>query len=686
MEDHLPVLRVFLLGPFRVELVQPDGAMRVIEDFEAVLGRGLSVTLFKLLLIHPERRVKRDLLVRTLWPGHSLVSVRKSLDVTKSKLGRTLEELCGRSLLPRISGDPPIYAIASQEVLWTDLEACEHAHHQALVTRDPVAALTHWEEVYAFMQRGELFAEDTTAYWYKSSLVQDRCTKLTQVRRQCVLRIADLSMECGDINRALAILTAECRVDPAHEDLVFHVMNVLARLERYPEALACYTQLEAALLERGAVPREETRSLALRLRAKGMTKYSSSWSSEVTGGSVSVKPPSQATQAPVSLPYPLISPVENARSPFELPTSLSLSGNLSADHNTPLQLSSPMGMSVASLFRTDLEILAGLSTALSRPSVVHEREITYFDQQTRHYWRAREEAALPTITLYTYVIRHINDITVLLGRSHQPILRSYLCEIACRTVLLAGILLYDMGQYVNARQHYEIALQAASEANNCVLQAIVWGWASFTWTYTKHYIEALCCVQNGRYFALQTMDSVVQTWLGAIESEIQAHLQNYETCLRSLRDMERGMGAPPSQDTSYLFEFNQVLLLGYKGVCLQQMYQQQKPETHIFLQEAKVSLEQALASEAPAKRKLYYLTDLAGVYAREGEIEKACAYVAQSLPLIMAVGSGSKTVRCHLFQVRTLLQPYGQTSFVQTLDQQMGPLLIEMRTEEEQTR
>ena len=104
------------------------------------------------------------------------------------------------------------------------------------------------------MQRGELLADDTAAYWYKSSLVQDRCTKLVQVRRQCVLRIADLSLECGEISRALAILTAECEADPAHEDLVFHVMNVLAHLERYPEALSCYTQLEAALLEGGAEP------------------------------------------------------------------------------------------------------------------------------------------------------------------------------------------------------------------------------------------------------------------------------------------------------------------------------------------------------------------------------------------------------------------------------------------------
>ena len=269
MEDHLPVLRVFLLGPFRLEVVQPDGETHVVEDFEALLGRGLSATLFKLILCHPERRVKRDVLIRAMWPGCSLVSARKSLDVTKSKLGRTLEELCGRPLLPRISGNPPVYALPEQSVLWTDLDACEQARSVALSTEESAAALIHWKTVYALMQRGELLADNTTAYWYKSPLIQNCRPKLTSLRRQCVLRIVDLSLECGDINRALAVLTTECRVDPTHEDLVFHVMNVLARLERYPEALSCYTQLEAALQERGASPREETTHLALWLRGEG---------------------------------------------------------------------------------------------------------------------------------------------------------------------------------------------------------------------------------------------------------------------------------------------------------------------------------------------------------------------------------------------------------------------------------
>ena len=102
------------------------------------------------------------------------------------------------------------------------------AIHQALVTRDPGASLAHWENAYSFIQRGELLADDTTAYWYKSPLVQDRRTRLSKQLIQCVTRIADLSLECGDISRALAVLAEACEADPAHEDLAFHLMNVLA--------------------------------------------------------------------------------------------------------------------------------------------------------------------------------------------------------------------------------------------------------------------------------------------------------------------------------------------------------------------------------------------------------------------------------------------------------------------------
>jgi transcriptional regulator with XRE-family HTH domain len=362
-------------------------------------------------------------------------------------------------------------------------------------------------------------------------------------------------------------------------------------------------------------------------------------------------------------------------------TDILLTRQIQPEYVVPLdaplvELSSFLGASP--LFQTDIDVLARLSATLNKPLVISKGEIAYFDQQTRLYWHAREETALPVTTLYTYVMKHVNDITLLLARLHSSKLRLHLCATICRTVLLAGILLYDMGQYIKARQQYQIAFQAATEAKNPILQAIVWGWSSFTWTYAKCYSEALFCVQQARYFAKQTEDIMVQAWLGAIEAEIQAYLYNRKACLQSLKDMERGIGTSPSQGTSYLFEFNPVLLLGYKGVCLQQFYQRQDPTTHSLLRDAQEALELALASEAPAKRKLYYLNDLAGTYAHQGEVEAACSYVLQSIPLTIQVGSGSKTLRSHLLQVRALLQPYEQTSFVQALDEQIAPLLSEM--------
>ena len=107
---------------------------------------------------------------------------------------------------------------------------------------------------------------------------------------------------------------------------------------------------------------------------------------------------------------------------------------------------------------------------------------------------------LPAGTLYAHAIRHSDDIATFLVRSLLPTVRLALCELVCGTVLLAGILLYDMGQYEHARQHYQLAFQAAAQANNPVLQALVWGWMSFTWTHANS-MPMPCSVCNKPTFS-----------------------------------------------------------------------------------------------------------------------------------------------------------------------------------------
>jgi WD40 repeat protein/DNA-binding SARP family transcriptional activator len=277
VEKQAPVLRVYLLGTFKAELA--DGTALALDT---LFGRMHSEILLKLLLCHPERRVMRDRLAQIIWPGLSYATIGDSLDVAKSVLKTRLEQVCGCSLVPRVSGDPPCYSLVGQSILWTDVDAYEQLIRQAVNTSEMPDALRSWEDAYTLLRRGVLLAQDQPSYWNAARFVQDRRKKLTRQHIQCVLRIADLSCMCEDLERAVTVLAEESEAHPAHEEVVFHLMNLLATQGRSSEALEWYTRLETALLENDAEPREETNILARRLRATGTVKKGTS--SLVTNG------------------------------------------------------------------------------------------------------------------------------------------------------------------------------------------------------------------------------------------------------------------------------------------------------------------------------------------------------------------------------------------------------------------
>ncbi|HVU69270.1 MAG TPA: bacterial transcriptional activator domain-containing protein [Ktedonobacteraceae bacterium] len=525
--------------------------------------------------------------------------------------------------------------------MWVDVTEIEaHVKRARRLEQFGEDGLSEWQAAYDLAMRGSFLPEEIYSDW-----AQWRRQRVETHLWECVQALWRRAAEQGKAGEteAIRILREYWHSHQTNEDALRPLLELLGKHECFGEAQTCYDQLCAALIEEGKQPDQRTRDIieflqAVQLQRKRITVDI-------------VKEPSHLLTAP---------PLNNAPHDW-----------FPEGHEERGESSFPF----FSLPQTDSDILSRFVTTLNHLPIVREKEVSYFDQQTRLYWYAREETALSAATLCSSVLKHIDALTLLLSRSHSPTLRLYLCEIACRTVLLAGILHYDMGQYTKARHYYHAAFQAATEANNPMLQAIVWGWVSFTWTYAKCYTEALHCIQWARRCATQTADIMVQAWLGAIEAEIQAHLQNREACVRALDRIEQGMACSPSQDTSYLFEFHPVLLLGYKGVCLQQFYQRSVPATHSLLQEAQQSLELALASEAPPKRKLYYLNDLAGIYARQGEAEKACASILQTIPAIKRMGSGSKTLQSHVLQAHALLQPYRTTAVVRALDEQMAALL-----------
>src|SRR6266851_5791366 len=128
---------VNLFGADTIEF--PDGTRCRTADWSI---RSQSLTLFLLLLCHPERRVSRDALVGAIWPGQSYSTMGSSLNVAKSLLATALEAACGSPLVPRASGEPPGYRLCEQALLWTDIDACQELIRRALNTKRVEEALS----------------------------------------------------------------------------------------------------------------------------------------------------------------------------------------------------------------------------------------------------------------------------------------------------------------------------------------------------------------------------------------------------------------------------------------------------------------------------------------------------------------------------------------------------------------
>jgi hypothetical protein len=67
------------------------------------------------------------------------------------------------------------------------------------------------------------------------------------------------------------------------------------------------------------------------------------------------------------------------------------------------------------------------------------------------------------------------------------------------------------------------------------------------------------------------------------------------------------------------------------------------------------------------------VTDLAGTYVKQGEIEEACGQAAQAATMTAQIKSKINVQR--LITLRHQLEPWKDTQYVKNLDQHMRPLI-----------
>jgi transcriptional regulator with XRE-family HTH domain len=324
-------------------------------------------------------------------------------------------------------------------------------------------------------------------------------------------------------------------------------------------------------------------------------------------------------------------------------------------------------------------ILERLTRVFAKPARIDERSLAYLHKRTAIYWQDRNTDAAPVLDLLDDVTKHLDKILMLLEWPHLPTIRTYLCAIAGETSLLVGALLFELGAYAQARAYFQNGvLQAAREASYPELEAIGWGWISFTWTYDGKMKQALACVQQGRRLLDQGTRTAISTWLAAIEAEIQARLGVQDACLKALGEAE--YIETVQYDSRHLgdelvSQFNVQKLAGYQGICYRLLYKPQVTSTTSFLVKAQSILQETLAHVAPTelRRQAVIHPDLASTYAQQKECEQAYKHAMQALLITEQTKSGVAVQR--LLTLRRELEPWKDTLFVRAIDECLEPLL-----------
>lgn len=332
--------------------------------------------------------------------------------------------------------------------------------------------------------------------------------------------------------------------------------------------------------------------------------------------------------------------------------------------NTP---SSPIQMLSGVLGNDQIHTFSLFSQVLMKTPQLDEITFQYLEICTEQFWRNRQSGVLSSHDLYRPVNAHLKKIMALFTGSLIPTERTHLCCLLSQTAQLLGELSLDMGLYTQGKTFHQAALVAAQEAKNHFLAGVAWGRISLAHIYSKAIPDALFSVQQAQELAKKYATPMIQGWLAAIEAEIRANLSQPNHCLKALEKAASFDGRRSSPLEDYLVRFDRSLLGGYQGVSYRLLSQPSQPQSPIFLQKARNSLQKSITSLHPSslQRKPTLLADLAHVALYQQDIEEACALIAQAIAL--ATQMQLQKVVQRLISMQEALKPWEEVPSVKTL-------------------
>ena len=295
-----------------------------------------------------------------------------------------------------------------------------------------------------------------------------------------------------------------------------------------------------------------------------------------------------------------------------------------------------------------------------RPLHVSEATVHNLESVTAAYRRMYHTVAAHD--LIDDVAQHAQTTAGFWRRTADPELRRSLAAAASEITMLAGRMsFFDLGRPSQAEPYYQDALEAAQDAGDRPMQAVVLGNKSFLPRSRGDFASALQLLNQAKRFVPD--DPVVRSWAMALEAMTQAWAQEPTQSLAALEAAETVLdAATPGAAPAWFDYYDRPRLAGFKGQVHIRLAQ---PETaHAVLEEAMGALD-----PDAAKQRACYLADRATVCVDEGEVDQACQLGIQALQLLGEVEyeTGVQRVR----DLRVKLRPWRNHPAVADLTEQL---------------
>jgi tetratricopeptide (TPR) repeat protein len=311
---------------------------------------------------------------------------------------------------------------------------------------------------------------------------------------------------------------------------------------------------------------------------------------------------------------------------------------------------------------------AGFTAADERrqPSRTTPEAVDDLDQLADRY-QALYHSTAPAVLL-TPVVAHLQTLRELLLQGVAPPLRRKLFANRPRVATLAGRISYfDLSDPMSARGYYNLALEAACEAGDHLQAAAALGHIAFIPAGDHSFHAALDYLRGAAGHVRRFPHSRVESWLSAVESEMQTNAGNPKSALAAV-DRARELAAPPglTPALAWFDYYDGTRLAGFAGYALLRAAR---------FDEARMALSGAVASlpRTAVKQRAVFLTDLATVELHDGERDQACRIAGDAAEQLQRAGYATGSGRLRDF--RRAVEPWSTSFPVRMLDEQLAAVV-----------